>query len=145
MSGGAAHARFGFEEVAHAHGATAHVLAEPPDIRPRSDIATAELSIQHRSTGEHQRRQVAACGSHEQRRSGFVAAGQKDHTINRICANGLFHIHADKIAEEHRRGTHEGFAKRHYGELQREATCFIDSTLDVIGDATEVRVAWRQL
>src|SRR5437870_3979579 len=81
MSGRAAHAGFGIHEFAHGHGAGADVFAELPDISSRPDVASAKFAVEHGAAGEHQGRQVATGGAHQQGGGGFVAAGKEHDAV----------------------------------------------------------------
>ncbi len=87
---------------------------------------------------------IAGRGAHQQGRRGFVAAHQQDDAVNRIAADGFFHVHAGQIAEEHRGGTQQRFAERHHRKFQRKAACFPHAALYPFGDFAEVRVAGRE-
>ena len=104
----------------------------------------AKLAVEHRTAGNHDGREIATGSTHQQRRSGLIAACKQHNSINGIGANRLFHIHADKVAKHHGGRAHQSFAKRHHRELEWETPSLVNSALHVIGNAAEVRIAGRK-
>jgi hypothetical protein len=98
---GTIHATFGLEEFTERHLAGIYLLDHLENARSRAELAAAKLAVQHRSAGEANRRQIARSRSHQQRRSGFIASHQKNHSIDWVPPNGLFHVHAGEVAEKH--------------------------------------------
>src|SRR5215469_2919243 len=63
-----------------------------------TDFAIAPVSIQHWTTGDHQRRHIYAGRAHEIGGDRFVATGEHDHTVDRICPDCFFDIHRHEVA-----------------------------------------------
>ena len=122
-----------------------HLFAEAPDVGARPDVGAAELAVQHRPAGDDERRQVAACRAHDERRRGLVAAAEQDDAVDRVAADRLLDVHAREVAEQHRRRPDARLAERHHRELERHAAGFPHAALDVLGKLAEVPVARRQL
>ena len=57
--------------------------------RCRSRCLAAEVPIKHRPARDHDRRQIATRGAHQQRGRGLVAAAQQHHAIDGIAADRL--------------------------------------------------------
>lgn len=70
---------------------------------------------------------------------------QKNDAVQRVCDDRLFDLHAQEIAEQHRRGAHVVLPQRHDGKLQREAARLPDAALDSLGELPQVGVAVGQL
>ena len=115
-----------------------------PDDSASADVFALVLAVQHRSTGHHDSGDVAAGGPHQQGRGGFVAAGQQHNAVNRVAANGFFHVHAGQIAGQHGGRAQVRFAVGEHRKFNREAACFDDAALDVLSNGTEMGVARRQ-
>ena len=64
----------------------ASLRLELPHVRARADVAAAELAVEHRPAGDHDRGQVDARRAHQQCRGGLVAAGQQDDAVERVGA-----------------------------------------------------------
>ena len=114
-------------------------------MRPGTDLFLAESPVEHRSSGDHDGRDIAARRPHEQRRSGLVATDEEHDAIERIGANGFLDVHAHEVAVEHRRRPHQGLAEGHHRKLEREAAHLVHAALDPLGEHPEVRVARGEL
>ncbi len=121
------------------------LLLEPPHVGARPHVAATELAVEHRPAGHHDRGQVHARCGHEHCRGGLVAAGEQHDCIQGIGPQQLLDFHRHEVAEQHGGRPHERFTKRHRRELEREAACLPDASLDRISDASQMRVARRQL
>ena len=106
VPGAARHRGFGVEKVLELHLASANILAEGPDVGPRADVAPTKLSVQHWAARNHDGWQVAARRAHHEGRGRFVAPREQDHAVERVGPDGLFDVHADEVAEEHRGRPH---------------------------------------
>ena len=140
----ARHAGLGREEFVEADGAGFVRLVHLPDDGAGTDVLAFVLAVQHRPTGDHNGRDITAGRAHQQRRGGFVATGQQHHAIDRVTANGFFHIHARQIARQHGGRSQIGFAVGKHRELDRETTGLDHTAFDVLGDGPKVRIARRQ-
>ena len=120
-------------------------LVHLPHDSAGANILAFVLAVEHRPAGHHDGRNITAGRAHQQRRRGLVATGQQHHGIDRVTANGFFHIHARQVAREHGRGAQVGFTAGKHWELHREAACFQHAFLDVLGDLAEMRIARGQL
>ena len=105
----------------------------------------APFAAEHRSTRHTDGRDVHTGRTHHQRRRGLVAAHQQHHTIERVGADGFFHVHAGQVAVQHGGGAHQGLAEGHDRKFERETTRLVHPDLDLLGQRTEVAVAGRQL
>ncbi|MCY1429265.1 hypothetical protein D9M71_451750 [compost metagenome] len=102
------------------------------------------LAVEHRPAGDDDGRHVATGGAHQQCRGGFVATGQQHHAIDRVAANGFFHVHARQVTGEHGGRAQVRFAVGEHRKLHREAPGLDHTAFDVLGDLAEVRVARGQ-
>ena len=141
----ARHAGLGREEFVETDRAGFVGLVHLPDDGAGADVFAFVFAVQHWPAGDHNGRDITAGRAHQQRRGGFVAAGQQHHAINRVTANGFFHIHARQVAREHGGRSQIGFAVGKHWELHREATGLDDTAFDVLGDGPKVGIARRQL
>ena len=144
MTGGPVHAGFRFEELTDAHGSGAHLFAESVDVRPRSDILSFELAVEHRTARDRDGRQVATRRPQKQSRRSLVAPDEQDHTIHRIRPDGLFHIHADQISEQHRRRPHQRLPERHYRKFHRQPTGLVDAAFNAFCYDSKMGITRRQ-
>ena len=55
----AAHARLSSDEIVNAHATSFDLFMVAPNDRARSNALTAIIAVQHRATGEHNRRNIA--------------------------------------------------------------------------------------
>src|SRR6202040_4248928 len=83
--------------------------------------------------------------SHDQSRHGLTPSTEEDHSVDRICADGFFYIHAHQIAKEHGGRPGVRFSQRGHREFKREPAGFPDTALDAVRELAEVCVAGRQL
>ncbi len=86
-----------------------------------------ESPIEHGTSRDDDGGKIHATGTHQGGGGGFIAPGQQDHPIQGVGPDRFFHVHAHQVPEQHRGGTHDGLAQRHYRELERESSCLQDS------------------
>ena len=137
------HARFGFRKISFRKVAHLEFLGHAPQIRC-ADVAAAPTPLEHRPARHHQRRDVHAARTHDQRRRGFIAAAQQYHAVQRIGADGFLHVHARQVAVQHGRGFDQRLAQRHHRKLEREAARLPHAFLDGFGQFAEMAVAGCQ-
>ena len=77
-------------------------LARPPDDRPRARPLAVEPAVQHRPTGEDDRRDVDGRGGHDLRRRRLVAAGRQHDAVDRVAVEDLDEREVLEVAVEHR-------------------------------------------
>ncbi len=100
---------------------------------------------EHRTTRQHDRRQVGGCGTHHHRRCRLVATGEQHDTVDRVAPDRLLDIHRHQVAQQHRRRLDLRLAERGDRELQRHPARLPDPSLDVLGQLAEVLVARREI
>ena len=110
----------------------------------RAEFFAAPVALELRPARNQNGGDVGACRAHQQRRRGLVAAAQQHNAVKRVRADGLFHIHAHQVAEQHRSWAHIVFAQRHHREFHREAARLPHAALDRIGKLAQMGVAVRQ-
>ncbi|MNL06199.1 hypothetical protein D3C87_1268310 [compost metagenome] len=143
-TGRAGHAALGREEIVDADGAGLDLFAELPDHGAGANVLALVLAVEHRPAGDDDGRHVATGGAHQQGRGGLVATGQQYDAVNRVAANGFFHVHARQVAGEHGGRAQVRFAVGEHRKLHREAPGFDYPALDVLRNLAEVRVARGQ-
>lgn len=62
----------------------AHRFAEAPDIRAGSERLSAEASVQHRSAGNHDGRQIDAGRAHELAQGRLIASAEQDDAVDGV-------------------------------------------------------------
>ncbi len=134
----------GREEIVDGDGAGLDLFAELPDHGARADVLALVLAVEHRPARDDDGRHVAAGRAHQQRRGGFVAAGQQHHAVNRVAANRFFHVHARQVAGEHGGWAQVRFAVGEHREFHGEATGLDHAAFDVLGNLAEMRVTRSQ-
>ena len=145
VAAAADHGGFGAAQVGAGHPACADVLAHLPDAGAAAKELAVKAAVEHRSAGDHERRQIDRRGAHQQRRHGLVAPAEQHHPVDGVGADQLLDHHRGEVAEEHGRRPQQGLAKRRHGQLQRHPTRLPHPALDVLGDLPEVAVAGREV
>ncbi len=128
-----------------AHLAGLDLFAEAPDVGARSDRLASIVAVQHRAARDDERRQVATGRAHHERGRRLVAAAEQHDAVEGVAADRLFDVHADEIAEEHRRRPQARLAGGHDGKLERQPAGFPHAALHVFGELAKVPVAGRQV
>src|SRR5690606_38594798 len=72
------------------------------------------------------------------------ATGEQHDAVQRIGADGFFHIHAGKVAEKHGGGAHDRLPEGSHGKLQRKSSGFDDTPFDDLCEVSQVTVAWSK-
>lgn len=94
-------ARLQLLPVALGDSSGAKLLLITPAIGARTEFLAAPVSLELRTAGQQDRRDIRTGSAHQQRRRRLVAAAQQDHCIERVAANRLLDIHAHQVAPQH--------------------------------------------
>src|SRR3954465_9577160 len=141
MTMAAVHRALSLMELLQRDFARAQLLTHGDDVGAGANLPALIDPAELRAAGHANGRQVGACGAHQQRGGGLIAAHQQHDAIERMGADILFDIHGRQVAIEHRGWAHGDFPKRGHGELEREAARIEHPVADMLGDDAEMGVA----
>ncbi len=138
------HGNFSFEEIFGADLAGLAVLGKLPQRCARSDILTTPFAIEHRPTGDNNRRDINAGRPHQKRGRGFIAADHQDNAIKRRSAQHFLDIHGCKVTEHHRGRAQRAFTSGKHREFKRKTTSLVDAVFDAFGQIAQMGITWGQ-
>src|SRR6476660_6029532 len=116
-----------------------------PNDGARTGAFATEPAIQHRSTGQHNGRDIDGRRRHQLRRRGFVAAGGKHDAVDKVTVESLYQPEVAKVAVQGGGRALTGFLNRVHRKFERNAAGFANPFAYSMGKLEVVAVTWREV
>src|SRR5215204_5112003 len=133
------------EELLFVDLASGQTAAALPDGRARTYQFALEVTVEHRTAGEHDGGDIHGRGGHDRRRRGLVAAGRKHHGVDKVTVE---YLHEPKIREVAvQRGGRPAavLVDGVHGELHRDAPTVAYPIAHATGELQMMPVAGREV
>ncbi len=116
-----------------------------PDHLTRPGPHAAMIAIEHRSSGEDDRRNIDRRRGAQTGGRGLVAARRQNHPVEWISVEHLDQSEIRQIPIQRRGRTLSGLLQRMNGEFERNAAAIADPGLDPVGEGEMVPIAGNQI
>src|SRR5215211_2118853 len=125
-----------------ASGQTAAAL---PDGRARTYQFALEVTVEHRTAGEHDGGDIHGRGGHNRRRRGLVAAGRKHHGVDKVTVEYLHEPKIRQVAVQRGGRPAAVLVDGVHGELHRDAPTVAYPIAHATGELQMMPVAGREV
>ena len=116
-------------------------VPEAPHVRSAAQCLAVPVTCEHRAGRHVDDGPVRACGAHQERRCGLVAAAHEHGTVEWVRAEYLLGVHREQVSVQHGRRLLECLREGGHRHLDRIPTGLPDAALYCLGALAQVHVA----
>src|SRR5919107_1645974 len=133
------------EELLFVDLASGQTAAALPDGRARTYQFALEVTVEHRTAGEHDGGDIHGRGGHDRRRRGLVAASRKHHGVDKVTVEYLHEPKIREVAVQCGGRPAAVLVDGVHGELHRDAPTVAYPIAHATGELQMMPVAGREV